>query len=73
MCELSFGDKLDIVHQVLVKHMSFADVMSLYKVKHRTIEVLVKKTKSKDDFFKELKIAESHKDRLSKLVEDTAN
>ena len=73
MCHLSRTEKLDIVHEVLIKHTSYSDIAALHKIKPHLITVLVQKTKKKEDFFSELKLAEIKKENVNKLIEDTAN
>ena len=73
MCQLSTSEKLDIVHEVLIKHTSYSDITALYKVKPRVISSLVKKTKNKEDFFQELKLIDFKKEIATKYVEDNAN
>ena len=51
---LSLGDKVDIVHQVLVEHEMVADVAKEYRVSQQVVQILVTKARKKKGFFEEL-------------------
>ena len=60
--DLTFDNKVDIIHRALVKMENHATIGKDYKMKHNHISALVRKAKKNPQFLKELAAKESLKE-----------
>ena len=63
MCDLPLDEKIEIVHKVLIQHLSYPDICQLHQVKRYLVRSLVKKTLANDKFFEELRHMEMKKEK----------
>ena len=56
MCDLSRDEKIEIVHEALIQHLSYNDICKLHRIHRKLIGLLVKKSMANHDFFEELKL-----------------